>query len=519
MTTYLRTACLILLALMGFTAFAPVGETARITDTKDGLLSGTASADGKISIFKGIPFAAPPVGNLRWKAPQPVVKWSGVRKCEQFAPSPMQGTPNPFGPWSAEYLIPKEPISEDCLYLNVWTEANSPTKKRPVLVWIYGGGFNSGGSGVPIYDGEAMARKGIVFVSINYRVGAFGFMAHPELTKESGNKGSGNYGLLDQIAALRWVNYNIAGFGGDPANVTIAGQSAGSMSVNCLVASPLAKGLFNKAIAQSGANFTRPRTTLQQAEETGLSIMRTMGASSLAELRAKPAAEILQKAQGTRGPVIDGYVLPKPIATIFSEGKQNPVALLTGWNEDEGMQFGPPKNAADFQKQAEQQYKADAATFLNYYPATSDEVAARSQLDASRDQTFGVQNYAWATVQSKQGKSVYVYRFTRKLPATGQYATYGAFHTGEVAYAYDNLRFIDRQLRPLNAADDELARQMSAYWANFIKTGNPNGAGLPQWPAYTNSKKQLMVLGDELKAKPLTDAARLDFLLGLMSRP
>ncbi len=518
-------------ALLGLLSFVRpqlvTGQPAPVRVT-GGQITGTTTADGDVQIFKGIPFAAPPVGELRWKAPQPVVPWSGVRKCEQFGPSPMQGSPAPFGPWSAEYLIPKEPISEDCLYLNVWSGAKSVKEKRlqkrlPVLVWIYGGGFSSGGSGVPIYDGEAMARKGIVFVSLNYRVGPFGFLAHPELTKESGRNASGNYGLMDQIAALRWVQQNIAAFGGDPANVTIAGQSAGSMSVNCLVASPLAKGLFTKAIAESGANLTRSQPLLQQAEESGVKLTQALGAQSLAELRAKPTDEILKQAQDIRGltrpgPIVDGYVLPQSVSQLFAAGKQNPVTLLTGWNEDEGMAFGPPKNAADYRKQAEQQYGTNADTFLRHYPSATDAEAARTQTDVSRDQIFGVQNYAWANWQSEQSRPVYVYRFTRKLPATGQYAHYGAFHTGEVAYAYDNLRFIDHELRPLDRTDDELARVMSTYWANFIKTGNPNGAGVPQWPAYTTKDKAIVVLGDQVRASTLSDAARLDFLLGLMNK-
>ncbi len=480
-----------------------------------GLISGTLSQDGDIQIYRGIPFAAPPVGDLRWKAPQSVKPWSGVRQCDAFGPSPMQGKPNPFGPWSAEYLIPKEPISEDCLYLNVWSGAGSARVKRPVLVWIYGGGFNSGGSGCAIYDGEAMAKKGVVFVSINYRVGPFGFLAHPELTKESG--ASGNYGLMDQIAALQWVQKNIAAFGGDPTNVTIAGQSAGSMSVNCLVASPLAKNLFTKAIAESGAGFARSYPTLQQAEETGLKMAQALEASSLAELRAKSAEEILKKAQG-RGPIIDGYVLPESIAAIFAAHKENDVTLLTGWNEDEGMAFGPPKSAADYRNQIDQQYGDQAQTFLKFYPGSTDAEAATSQTKISRDMSFGAQNYTWANIQSNAGKKVYVYRFARKLPATGEYARYGAFHTGEVAYAYDNLKFIDHQLRPLEPADTELATIMSTYWANFIKTGNPNGKGLPNWPAYSTKDKRIIELNSQSKAKPLPDEAALDFLFTTMSK-
>ncbi|MEZ0484935.1 carboxylesterase/lipase family protein [Fibrella aquatica] len=517
MNTLIR-AFLLLFIVPAVASFTP-GRHINPIRVSGGLVSGTFNQQGDVQIFRGIPFAAPPVGPLRWKAPQPVEPWTGVRACTAFSASPIQGTPNPFGPWSAEFLIPKAPISEDCLYLNVWTgqRANeSKTTKRPVLVWIYGGGFNSGGGGVPIYDGERTAQKGIVFVSINYRVGAFGFLAHPELTAESGRNASGNYGLMDQIAALQWVKQNIAAFGGDPANVTIAGQSAGSMSVNCLVASPLAKNLFTKAIAESGANLARPTQTLAQAEETGLKIMQSLGTSSLAELRAKPAGEILDKAQGLRGPIVDGYVLPQSVGAIFAAGQQNDITLLTGWNEDEGMNFGPAKNVAAYQKQLDEQYGSNASTLLTHYPASSDSEAAISQNRLSRDMIFGAQNYAWANAESKRGKPVFVYRFTRKLPATGQYANYGAFHTGEVAYAYDNLRFIDRQLRPLDKTDEALANTISSYWVNFIKTGNPTGKGLPKWPAYSLKDKQVMELGDQVRARPLPDAAALDFLLSVL---
>jgi len=505
---------LILLALLAVASFTTVPNDFDAVKVESGRVSGTLSKSGNVHIFRGIPFAAPPVGDFRWKAPQPVKVWSGVRQCDAFGPSPMQGSPSPFGPWSAEYLIPKEPISEDCLYLNVWTGAETASEKRPVLVWIYGGGFNSGGSGVPIYDGEATAKKGVVFVSFNYRVGPFGFFAHPELTKESGHNASGNYGLMDQVAALQWVRKNIAAFGGDPNNVTIAGQSAGSMSVNCLVATPLAKGLFTKAIAESGASFARSAQTLQQAEENGLKMAQTLGASSLAELRAKPADEILKKAQG-RGPIIDGYVLPQTIAAIFAARQQNDVTLLTGWNEDEGMSFGPPKKADEYRKGIEEQYGPKA---LKFYPGNTDAEAAASQVKISRDMIFGAQNYTWANIQSRAGKTVYVYRFTRKLPATGQYAHYGAFHTGEVAYAYDNLRFIDHQLRPLEPADQELARTISTYWANFIKNGNPNGQGLPQWPLYSTKEKQIMALGIPARAIALPDGPALDYLFNTLSK-
>lgn len=483
-----------------------------VVKTEAGLVSGTVKGD--LHIFRGIPFAAAPVGDLRWKAPQPVQHWSGVKVCDKFSASPMQPSPAPFSMWTEEFLIPKEPIGEDCLYLNVWTAAKSSKEKRGVLVWIYGGGFTSGGSACPIYDGEAMARKGIVFVSINYRVGVFGFFAHPELTKESGNNASGNYGIMDQIAALKWIQKNIAAFGGDAKNVTIAGQSAGSMSVNCLVASPLARGLFQKAIAESGASFSNGNANLQKAEEDGASLMKSLNAASIAELRAMSAEALVKKAQGFRGPVIDGYVLPDAIVNIFSQGKENKVDLLTGWNEDEGFMFGPPKNAEDFKKDAEKNYGADAQTFLQYYPAGTDEEAIASQLKLSRDQIFGAQNYAWANVQSNHGSKVYVYRFTRKVPATGEYVKYGAFHTGEVPYAYDNLKFVNR---PWEQVDHDLANIMSSYWANFIMTGDPNKNGLPVWDAYNTTGKKIMELGVRSQTKTIPDAASLDFLYKKMS--
>ena len=492
--------------------FKPAGKPIRTTPTvqvNGGRISGQTNATGDIHAFKGIPFSAPPVGDLRWKEPQPVAPWSGVKACDAFAASPMQGSPANFGPWTAEFLIPKEPISEDCLYLNVWTGAKTPTEKRPVIVWIHGGGLNSGGAGVPIYDGEAMAKKGIVFVSLNYRVGIFGFFAHPELTRESPNHASGNYGLLDQMAGLKWVQQNIAAFGGDPKNVTVAGQSAGAWCVNCLVASPLCKGLFIKAIAESGALFIGSRkitTTLAQAEEAGV-----ITGGSLAELRAIPAASLLGKPYSARCIIIDGYVLPRGLKDIFDEGKQNDVALLTGWNEDDGVSTGKAKTAAEFKRQAEQKYGANAAKFLQSYPANTDEEAAAAQAHLSRDETFGLENYTWANIQAEKSVfKVYLYRFTRKLPATGDYVKYGSFHTGEVAYAYDNLRFINRC--QWEDVDHRLAEVMSAYWANFAATGNPNGQGLPEWPAYNTKSNTTMILGETLQAKPLPGKNGLEFL-------
>src|SRR3569833_50993 len=344
-----------------FAVIKPLTMLPEVINVDGGSISGVKNNAGDITSFKGVPFAAPPVGNLRWKAPQPVKAWTGVKKCNAFGASPMQGKPVPFGVYTKEFLIHDEPISEDCLYLNVWTKTVNAAKK-PVFVWIYGGGFVSGGAGVPIYDGEAMAKKGIVFVSINYRVGVFGFLAHPELTKESPEKASGNYALLDQIAALKWVKRNNPKLSGDPGNVTIAGQSAGSMSVNALVASPVAKGLFNKAIAESGslmvANPAIKSKTLHDAEEQGLKLASTLHTGSIADLRKIPAAD-LQKAPGGYSPIVDGYVLPQSIAQIFAENKENHVPLLIGWNADEGFTGAILKKDA-FIKMAHDKYGKDA---------------------------------------------------------------------------------------------------------------------------------------------------------------
>jgi para-nitrobenzyl esterase len=480
-----------------------------------GLISGTTSTDGAIRIFKGIPFAAPPVGELRWKQPQPVVPWQGVRKCEAFGASPMQRSPSPFGPWSEEFLIPKEPISEDCLTLNVWTGAKSSGEKLPVIVWIYGGGFNSGGTGCAIYDGTAMARKGVVFVSVNYRVGIFGFFAHPELTKESSKNASGNYGLLDQVAGLQWVKKNISAFGGDPGNVTIAGQSAGSMSVNALVASPLCKGLIDRAIAESGAGFlagTPGVVRLKQAEEEGVKTAAAANATTLKDLRSLSADELFKNARGSFRPIVDGYVLPQSISEIFAAGKQNDVPLLTGWNEDEGSFSGNPKTAEEYTAQIKQQFGRDAEKVLVHYPATSNEVAAASQANLSRDQTFGSQNYTWAVTQNEKGRSkVYVYRFVRKPPATGDYVKFGAFHTGEVPYAYDNLDFVKRCA--WEPVDRTLATTMSAYWVNFAKSGNPNSKGMPSWPAYNSKENIVMVFGEKTEARVMADKAAIDCIV------
>ncbi len=502
-----------LVLTLGMISFRKSANNLEVIKTDAGQVSGVINATGDVYAFKGIPFAAPPVGDLRWKQPQPVKPWEGVRKCDHFGPSPMQSKPVPYSMWSEEFLIPKEPISEDCLYLNVWTGAKSAGEKRPVIVWIFGGGFQSGGSAVPIYDGEAMAKKGIVFVSINYRVGVFGFFAHPELTKESGRNASGNYAILDQLAALRWVKRNIAAFGGDPGNVTIAGQSAGSYSVNILVASPLGKGLFQKAIGESGAVFSNPFPTLADAEEAGEAYGKSLNAPGLAGLRKLSADSLMAKPYAVWGAITDGYVLPASITSIFTAGKDNKVPLLTGWNQEEFMFFGEVKTAAAFKKEMNDQYGPDAQTALENYPATNDSVAMVSQYRMSSDQVFGTQNFIWANMQSDQGAKVYVYRFTHKVPGAGEYAKYGAFHGGELPYAYNNLKFLNR---PWEAGDHKLAETMSSYWVNFAATGNPNGKGLSEWKPYNSKTNEIMILDEECYSEKMPDLKAIEFLASKM---
>jgi para-nitrobenzyl esterase len=479
-----------------------------IVQTESGLVSGVISGSGNVIAYKGIPFAAAPVGPLRWKAPQPAVSWTGVRKCESFGPSPMQPKPVPFMVYTTEFLIPEKPISEDCLYLNVWTKFKAGDK-RPVFVWIYGGGFGSGGTSVPIYDGEALTKKGIVFVSANYRVGAFGFLAHPELSKESSDKSSGNYGLMDQIAGLQWIKKNIAAFGGDPDNISIAGQSAGSMIVNCLVVSPKAKGLFNKAISESGSLFVLKLKDLPAAEQEGLEFARSVHAGSLQELRNIPADELLKSAVRF-WPIVDGNILPASVTDIFMKGEQNNVPVITGWNADESFVSGF-KNKDQFRQMATDQYGPKADEFLQYFPAGTDEEARLSQIKLSRDSGFALSGFKWAGIQSAQKKApVYVYFFSRKLPATAEFVKYGAFHTGEVAYVTDNLKFLKR---PWETVDHQLASMMSDYWVNFISHSDPNSSGLPDWPAYNPGQSEVMVFDKKSGKQTLPDKNELEFML------
>ena len=482
-----------------------------IVNTSSGKVEGLIHDE--ITSFKGIPFAEPPIGSLRWKAPVPIAPWNGVKKCIAYAASPVQNEPLPFMCWSQEFLIPKEPISEDCLYLNVWTKSTDSKIKKPVLVYIYGGGFRSGGSACPIYDGEAIAKKDVVFVSFNYRVGVFGFLSHPELSKESSYNSSGNYALLDMIAALKWVQQNIASFGGDPSRVTIAGQSAGAFAVNFLCATPLAKGLFRSAIAQSGGSVLpsaiRPSIKLHDAEAMGIEFAKKLNCNSIAELRKKSATEIQTAVGGLSAPFEDGYVLPASIFDIYTNGKQNDVNLMLGWNEDDKI-MGKPMNAVDYKAQISKRFGESSNAILNFYPGGNDQEAAKSQGDMSRDESFGVQGYAWASLQGKSGRHpVYVYNFNRKLPYYTPETNFGAFHSGEIVYAFNNLHTLDR---PWEKVDHELAATMSDYWVNFVKTGDPNGPSLEKWPAFNPAEEKVLVLDKKISSTSLPTKDQLKLL-------
>ncbi len=477
-----------------------------------GRIAGTWNEKTSVSAYRGIPFSAAPVGVLRWKAPQPVQPWSGVKNCFAFGPSPMQNKPMPFFMIGPEFTVPQQPVSEDCLYLNVWTGAKTAKEKRPVLVWIYGGGFFSGGAAAPGYSGEALAAKGIVFVSFNYRLGIFGFFSHPGLTAESPTHSSGNYGLMDQIAALQWVKKNIAAFGGDPNRVTIAGQSAGSASVNCLLASPLTKGLVSGAIGESGSlvveNPILNMRSRAESETMGLRLAAKLPDSTLSGMRAMSAAD-LQKNSGFYSPSVDGYVLTASVSEIYRADRQLHVPLLTGWNADEGFLLGLQKKEMFAREGA--QYGKDSSTFRRLFPAETDAESLESQRALSVDKTIAIPQYRWALLQNNGDTAkTFIYNFTRKPPAEGDKKRFGAYHTAEIGYAFANLDSIDRRWEP---ADRLLARQMSSYWIRFVTTGNPNGPGLPVWRGFSDKYPESIVFGDSgAVSTALPGKEAIDFL-------
>ncbi len=448
--------------------------------------------DGKVKTFLGIPYAAPPVGDLRWKAPQPAAKWSGVKKATEFGFHCMQG--KVFG----DMVFHDPGGNEDCLTLNVWVPDKHVESKLPVMVWIYGGGFVAGTTSEARQDGYNLAQRGVIVVSMNYRLGVFGFLVHPELAKESGHNSAGNYGLLDQLAALKWVRENIAAFGGDPDNVTIFGESAGSFSVSAQMASPLAKGLFQKAIGESGAAFSRSGLSFEamsaRAEKDVKLVTEKLGVSTLADLRAVPADKLVEtfgkpgQEAFAFGPDVDGYFLPESVPAIFAAGKQNDVAMIAGWNHDEGsfeIAFNPQKPTAEsFKAQAQKDFGDKTDEFLKLYPSDTPEHLTRSSLDYAGDRFIALSTWAWIEAQTKTGKQpVYRYRFDmapfNKNPNAPRL---GAYHSAEIEYVFGQLD--SKTDVTWRESDRKVSEMMQKYWSNFAKSGNPNGAGLPNWPPY-----------------------------------
>ena len=464
--------------------------------TESGMISGV-SASG-LSVYKGVPFAAPPVGDLRWRAPIPAAPWIGTRKADAFAPACMQ----------VGVSMPGETppvVSEDCLYLNLWTPAKTAHEHLPVIVWIYGGGYINGSASMPLYWGDRLARKGVIVVTIAYRLGPLGFLALPELTQESPHHSSGNYGLMDQIAALEWIQRNIAAVGGDPKNVTIAGQSSGSISVSILMASPLARGLFHRAIGESGGLFEPlqlgPKFLLSNAEHDGEKYAVSLGAPALKELRQLPASLLTGNAGGIVHPVIEPYVLPLSPYEAFTSGHQNDVPLLIGSNTEEARALidVSHETAATFDGDLEQSVGQLPPALVAAYPHVTDEETRQARLGLERDLRFGWDMWAWARLQAGTGKSpVFYYSFRQQppFPADSVYAGWGASHFAELWYVFDHL---DQSPWNWTAADRKLAEEMSSYWTNFASSGNPNGPGLPLWAAFTNAESKVQYL-----AAPIT---------------
>ena len=505
--------------------------------TVNGIIEGEFDIKTNIQSFKGIPFAQPPVGNLRWKEPQPVSNWTGVKQTKKFGPRAVQS--NIFG----DMGFRSDGISEDCLYLNVWSPAKSPDEKLPVLVYFYGGGLAAGDGSENRYDGENMAKKGIVTLTVNYRLGIYGFFAHPELTKESPNHASGNYGFLDQNAALKWVQANIAKFGGDPKRVTIAGESAGSISVSAQMASPLSKNLIAAAIGESGGSFypTLAPVPLAEAEKTGFEFAQKMGAKSLKDLRAMSTLELYQKTSGTSLGVfkttIDGYFFPKPLPEIFETKQQAMVPLLLGWNSEE-MNYGALTKGKELTNESyiatiKELYGDKTAELLKLYPAGTPAITEQSATDLAGDRFIAYSTWKWFDLHRKNSSQpVYRYYFSKPRPeirdkdleaglaggvikkdknAPKAPTPKGAVHSAEIEYAMGNLA--TNKNYAWTEDDYNVSETMMNYFANFIKTGNPNGEKLPVWPMAKDEKRpEVMIIDKESKATKAENDARYMFL-------
>lgn len=472
-----------------------------------GLVQGTPEED--LAIYKGIPFAAPPVGDLRWRPPQPAAKWDGVHEATKFAPGPIQGWKVPSG------------TSEDCLYLNVWTPAKSATDRIPVLVWIYGGGFAGGSTAEPVYGGENLARKGVVLVSIAYRVGQLGFLAHPDLSAESPNHVSGNYGLLDMIAGLQWIQKNIAAFGGDPNKVTIFGESAGGIAVSMLCASPLAKGLFQGAISESGGSFGSPRLTtfpgenlkrLADAERAGKAYLDSAKVSSIAELRKLSADKLpAGRGLGMAWPIIDGYVIPDDQYKLYEAGRFNDTPILVGYNSDEGASFMPARTPEEYIASVEKRYGPFAEKLLKAYPIGSGTVPKTAR-DLMRDAAFGWHTWSWARLQAKIGKfKAFYYYFDQHpdFPIDSPKAGHGSPHGQDVGFVFQHLNPSSPEA---TKTDQAISETMATYWTNFAKYGDPNSEGVPAWPAFSDANPVVMYFSQTPHTGPVPSAGSLKVL-------
>jgi para-nitrobenzyl esterase len=500
-----------MIAVLSAVAGAANASAVQPVLTESGALSGLR--EHGLTVYKGVPFAAAPLGDLRWRAPEPVASWVGTRLANAFAPACMQEGVSMPGETPPT-------ISEDCLYLNIWAPARKTREKLPVIVWIYGGGYRNGSASMPLYWGDRLARKGVIVVTVAYRLGPLGFLALPELTRESATGSSGNYGLRDQIAALQWIHRNIAKFGGDPELITIAGQSSGSISVSILMASPIAKGLFQRAIGESGGLFEplqlAPNYLLVNAEHDGEKYVASLGAKSLQELRRLPATALLggTNAGGVTHPVIEPYLLPEPPYVAFVSGHQSDVPLLIGSNQEEARSLTDVTHtlASTFDADIQNSFGQLPPTILAAYPHADDVAARQARLDLERDLRFGWDMWAWARLQATTGHSpVYYYTFAQQppFPADSVYKGWGASHFAELWYVFDHLN----QARwNWSAADYKLADRISQYWINFARSGDPNGPDLPHWPPYTIAGGRVLALREPIAVEGVANIGSLRVL-------
>ena len=497
-------------ALLALTSMSVRADELQVT-VASGVLSGFASRDGFVRSFKGVPYAAPPVGALRWRPPQAVEAWQGTREANRFSPVCPQPSPAPGGFYQREFFQTVEAQSEDCLYLNVWTAAPPGADPRPVMVFFHSGGNVAWSGSMSAFDGSYLARKGAVVVTINYRLGPFGFLAHPELDAESPNQVSGNYALLDQQAALRWVKTNIAAFGGDPERITIFGQSAGGTNVGYAMASPLAKGLFRRAIIESGAVFF-PTRSLAAAEEGGKKLVTELGAPSIAALRDMPAAQITAHigrkfAAYGLNPVIDGWVLPRNMPEAIATGQHNGVEMMLGSVANEGTELLSPTTPDGVRAMTKRWFGPQADPINALYTLTDPETATVAEDQLLSDYSAAMDRVT-AGLFARQGHSAWVYSFNRAAPGSDPVKV-GAFHCAELVYVFGTQNTVDR---PWEETDRQLSDVMSSYWVRFAATGNPNGADVPDWPAYDEQSRQIKEFGSRvsvgpgLKAAPLMEA-------------